>query len=299
MTRIGIPQGLLYYEYGKLWEDFFRNLGLTVVPSGQTAQATMDYSSGLDELCLPAKVFIGHCIALREQADFLFVPRVVSMSRGQYMCPQMIAMPDLLRANSAQLPPIIDLEINFRQGLQQWLKALSAISRYSGKSFSEVLSASMQAWLQQPRQQEPVPEKELQIALISHPYILQDKQLSFNVYGKLQNLSLPVVTADMISRKQAKQSAKVLGKQIYWSACEHLAGSALAFMDRPNPVGGIIFLTCFSCGPDALIGEVIRQQAAARQIPCMVLPVDEHTAEAGLITRLEAFSDLLRRRQQH
>ena len=94
MTRIGIPQGLLYYEYGRLWESFLRELGLTVVLSGQTTQAMMDYSSGLDELCLPAKVFIGHCIALRKQVDLLFVPRVVSMSRGQYMCPQMIAMPD-------------------------------------------------------------------------------------------------------------------------------------------------------------------------------------------------------------
>ena len=299
MIRIGIPQGLLYYEYGRLWETFFRNLGLTVVLSGQTAQATMDCSRGLDELCLPAKVFIGHCVALRDRVDFLFVPRVVSMSRRQYMCPHLIAMPDLLRANGAQFPPLIDLEINFRQGWQQRLKALSAIGRYSGKSFSEILSASIQAWLQQPRQRAPVPAKELQIALISHPYILQDKQLSFNVHGKLRDLSLPVVTADMISRKQAKKSAKMLGKEIYWSACEHLAGAALAFMDRPNPVRGIIFLTCFSCGPDALIGELIRQQAAARHIPCLVLPVDEHTAEAGLITRLEAFSDLLRRRQQH
>lgn len=298
MTRIGIPQGLLYYEYGRLWEGFLRDLGLTVVLSGQTTQAMMDYSSGLDELCLPAKVFIGHCVALREQVDLLFVPRVVSMSRGQYMCPQMIAMPDLLRANSAEFPPILDLEINFRQGWQQGLKALPAISRYSHKSVGGILSASIKAWFQQPRQQAAVPEKGIQIGLISHPYILQDKQLSLNVYGKLQDLSLPVVTADMIARKQAKQSAKVLGKQIYWSACEHLAGAALALMDKPNPVGGIIFLTCFSCGPDALIGELIRQQAAVHQIPCMILPLDEHTAEAGLITRLEAFSDLLRRRQE-
>ena len=71
MTRIGIPQGLLYYEYGRLWESFLRELGLTVVLSGQTTQAMMDYSSGLDELCLPAKVFIGHCVALREQVDLL------------------------------------------------------------------------------------------------------------------------------------------------------------------------------------------------------------------------------------
>ena len=299
MIRVGIPQGLLYYEYGRLWECFFRNLGLTVVLSGETTHETMAYGSGLDELCLPVKAFVGHCIALRDQVDFLFVPRVVSMSRGQYMCPPLLAMPDLLRAKGVKLPPLLDMEINLRQGWQQGLKALSAVSAYSGKNIMEICSAFIQAWFAQSWKSASLPATGLEIALIAHPYILQDKHISQNVYGKLQDLAFAVVTADKIRHNQAKQAASVLGKEIYWSASEHLAGAALAFMTRPNPVAGIIVLTCFSCGPDGLISELIRQQAAERQIPCMVLLIEEHTGEAGLITRLEAFSDLIMRRRQN
>jgi predicted nucleotide-binding protein (sugar kinase/HSP70/actin superfamily) len=68
-------------------------------------------------------------------------------------------------------------------------------------------------------------------------------------------------------------------------------------MARKRSIQGIIFMTCFACGPDALVGELIRQQACQQNIPCMQLSLDEHTAEAGLITRLEAFTDMVKRRQ--
>lgn len=75
-----------------------------------------------------------------------------------------------------------------------------------------------------------------------------------------------------------------------------MAGAAMAFMKPDKPVDGIIFLTSFSCGPDALTSEIVSQHAHSNGIPYMLLTVDEHTAEAGFITRLEAFTDMLKRR---
>ena len=33
---IGLPQGLLYYRYGALWQTFFNELGIETVLSGPT-----------------------------------------------------------------------------------------------------------------------------------------------------------------------------------------------------------------------------------------------------------------------
>ncbi len=296
VVRIGIPQGLLYHQYSKQWESFFRNLDVEVVLSGETTKQTMDFGSRLDEICLPVKVFYGHCANLKEKVDFIFAPRFVSIASGQFMCPQLIAIPDLLRANMSKLPPLVDAEINIRKGWRHLISVMTVLGEQIGKSSCAIAAAWSQAWFEQQYRQPAPHKRQGEIAVISHPYILKDQQLSMGILTKLQNLSFAPVTADQITIKQAREAAALWGKAIYWSGSQHIAGAALELMRQPNPPRGIIFLTCFSCGPDALIGEMIRQQAAYYKIPCMILSIDEHTAEAGFMTRLEAFCDLLRKR---
>lgn len=58
-VRVGIPQGLLHFQYGAVMERFLAELGAEVVLSGETSRHTLDCGSVLDEVCLPAKVFSG------------------------------------------------------------------------------------------------------------------------------------------------------------------------------------------------------------------------------------------------
>jgi predicted nucleotide-binding protein (sugar kinase/HSP70/actin superfamily) len=102
----------------------------------------------------------------------------------------------------------------------------------------------------------------------------------------------------MVTPQEASMVAKRLGKKIFWSNGYHLVGAAMTLMYSSCLLDGVIFMSCFSCGPDALIGEVIRHQALRINIPFMMLSLDEHTAEAGFITRIEAFVDMLHRRCQ-
>ncbi|HOE57840.1 MAG TPA: hypothetical protein PLI20_09650, partial [Bacillota bacterium] len=51
------------------------------------------------------------------------------------------------------------------------------------------------------------------------------------------------------------------------------------------------------CGVDSLAGEDIEKQARMYyKKPYMVLNIDEHTGDASFNTRIEAFFDLLNRR---
>lgn len=44
-----------------------------------------------------------------------------------------------------------------------------------------------------------------------------------------------------------------------------------------------------------MIGEMISRKVYRK--PFMMLTIDEHTGEAGLVTRLEAFCDMLQRKK--
>lgn len=296
-VRIGLPRGLLHYQYGPVWENFLQGLGAETVTTGDTSKATLNCGSGLDEVCLPAKVYFGHIYELCRQVDYLFTPRVVSVAAGQYTCPKIIGMPDMLRSNIDHLPPLIDVSLNLYQNRRGLYQAVVTVGHMLGKNAVSSLYSWYHAW--QCRQQSPVFGKcdGRRVGLIGHPYIIYDRQISMNIIEKLGKAGIQVITPEMVSRQQAAVAAKVIGKSIFWSGTCHMAGAALALMQADQPVDGLIFITSFTCGPDALIGELIDQHAQALQIPCMLLTIDEHTAEAGFVTRLEAFTDMLIRRK--
>lgn len=298
-VRVGLPQGLMYYQYGIVLERFLTELGAEVVLSGETSRQTLDCGSVLDEMCLPSKVFFGHVCHLRDKVDYLFLPRIVSISQGQYTCPKIIGMSDVLKSNAGKLPPIIDINVNMRQKSRQLYQAIVAAGRIFGQGVVASLCAWVRAW-QYRRRPALLPLSEdgrPRVAVIGHPYILYDRQVSLDVLGRLNRLGIQVLTPEMVKESDVNKAAARLEKKLYWSSAYTVSGAALALMRSSQPISGIIFLTCFACGPDALIGEIIRQQAQHLNIPCMQLSLDEHTAEAGLVTRLEAFTDMIKRRR--
>jgi predicted nucleotide-binding protein (sugar kinase/HSP70/actin superfamily) len=297
--RVGVPQGLLHFQYGSVIERFLTELGADVILSGETSRHTLDCGSILDEMCLPAKVFFGHACYLQDKVDYLFLPRIVSITPGQYTCPKIIGMPDVLRNNSAKLPAIIDINIDMRQKSRQLYQAVAAVGHLFGRSIAASLYAWFRAWQQRPRT-EPVEwiyDGRPRLALIGHPYIIYDRQVSLDTLGKLNRLGMQIVTPEMVEPGEIKRAAARLEKQLYWSNGFTISGAAMALMSGSRPLSGMIFMTCFACGQDALVGELIGLQARKLNIPYMQLSLDEHTAEAGLVTRLEAFTDMIKRRQ--
>lgn len=296
--RIGIPRGLFYYYYGDVWKKFLNELGAEVVVSGETSKKTLNYGSALDEVCLPVKAYFGHTYEVSPEVDYLFIPRIVSAAKGQYTCPEMIGLPDMLRSNIPNLPKVIETTINLRSDWRDLYYAVTSV----GKILNAGTAASIYSWhkaWQSKQQHNCLPiasKKKLSIGLIGHPYIIYDRQISMNALEKLNELGINVITPDMINVKQAQKSAACLDKKIFWGYCSQLAGAAFSLM-QSGKVDGLIVMTSFSCGPDSLIGEIIKGRAQALNIPFMLLTIDEHTAEAGFITRLEAFADMIGRRQ--
>ena len=65
-----------------------------------------------------------------------------------------------------------------------------------------------------------------------------------------------------------------------------------------DEIDGVIFLISFACGPDSLISELIMRDMKVVGLPFLEIIMDEHSGEAGLLTRVESFVEMIRRKKR-
>jgi len=314
MATIGIPRALFYYDYFPLWRAFFEALGQEVVVSDVTNKIIMEagLKRAVDETCLPVKVYMGHVLNLRDRVDYLFIPRLVSLEEKHFNCPKFIGLPDMVKGCLDKLPPILEVTVDLtdnkklaRQTLYElgrkftarpwkvrhaYAKALKAYRAYRDalkqglsheqaiRSLTEVISIEQK-------------DSPFRIALLSHPYNICDPWAGNGISRKLEDMGVQIITADAFSLGYLREKAKYLSEHIYWTFEKKLAGAAIHFLET-REVDGIIIVVAFECGPDSLVAELIEREVGGK-LPIMTLSIDEHTGEAGLLTRLEAFVDMI------
>ena len=132
------------------------------------------------------------------------------------------------------------------------------------------------------------------IAFIGHPYNLFDIDINKDLLSLAKNLGMEIITSDLLSEKEINREISGLSKEIYWSSGREIVGSLVHFLS--GGVDGVIFLTSFKCGIDALLQEFVKRRLKVRgesSVPLLILSLDEHTGKEGLTTRLEAFRDVV------
>lgn len=319
MIKVGIPHSLFYYYYYPLWKTFFEELGALVVKSHATSRLTVDQGVRLavDEACFPMKVYFGHVQELAGRGvDYLFVPRLVSVEPKSYICPKFMGLPDMIRAAIPNLPPLIDITVDISKTDKYLHRDILQVGRIFAAS-SKDIRAAYQKGLQELRfcralaaqgltpqeaiqvwegDQVPEPEPErLRLGVLGHGYSLYDAVISMNLIQHLRRLGCKTVLAEHVESGIIENHAASLTKRVFWTLGRKMVGSALYF-DENQEIDGIVYLACFGCGPDSLIGEIIERRIVNK--PFIMLTVDEHTGEAGMITRLEAFVDMIERNRR-
>ncbi|MGE5391717.1 MAG: acyl-CoA dehydratase activase-related protein [Deltaproteobacteria bacterium] len=317
--RIGIPGGLFYFYYFPLWKTFFTDLGAEVITSSATSRLTIDAGSGLavDEACLPVKVYYGHIRELCSRSlDYLFAPRLVSVEPRSYICPKFMGIPDMLRAQVPDLPELIDITIDLSKD-DRWLnRDIIRLGKMLGKKRRTIQEAFDHA-LEENRRCNNIAHQgwsmaeairiwegdildkpdtgDLSIGLLGHGYSLYDEGLSMGLIRKIRQMGCKVCMLEGLDPETIETEAATLPKRVFWTLGRKIMGSVIN-MDNSEDIDGIIYLACFGCGPDSLIGEMAERYATNK--PFMLLTIDEHSGEAGMLTRLEAFCDMLRRRRR-
>ncbi|TET73669.1 MAG: hypothetical protein E3J42_06810 [Dehalococcoidia bacterium] len=303
---VGVPRALMIYDYAPLLIGFLNALGAKVVFSSKTNNQIIGQAVELSytDSCFPIKLLHGHAASLNN-VDYILYPSVIRMGvkegdeNQKYACPLVQASPFIIREalgmGKRLLIPIIDFsrgdadviknltDVAAKMGFsREWGKkaALSGIAAQRDFEAAEVaLGEELMARLRQTDQ--------LGVVLFSRSYMSQDSGANLGIAEKLAQLGVMPIPLD--SLPLGSVNVREYSDRPYWfNESKHIAGAALTAAD-PQLFG--LVLTNFGCGPNSFILNLVEDIMGGK--PLGQLEIDEHAAEAGIVTRLEAFVDTI------
>lgn len=302
--KIGIPRAYLYYKYHVLWETFFEELDIEYIVSPETNKDIINQGTryAIDEACLPSKIFLGHVDYLIDKCDYILVPRVATLGTSKdIVCSRFQATYDLVKnvfrdREIKLLYYSIDI-LNKDTELKAFLK----MGKFLGKNKAQVLKAyyiAKQAekttkLLELNEQKRNLESNKLKILVISHPYNIYDQYIGSPVLNTLKELDCIPILGCIVDERKARQEAKLISKTLPWTFNKELVGAISLYKDK---IDGIILVSAFPCGPDALVNEMIVRRFKEKPIITLILDAQEGTA--GIETRLESFVDIIRIKEE-
>ena len=300
--RIGIPRALYYYRYGALWKTFFSALGCEVILSPQTDRAILSQGSryAIDESCLSAKIYLGHCAWLLDKCDFIFVPRMADLGRDKEFCLRFRAMPDVVFSTFRdEGVRIVSCDISMHKGKSE-AAAFAELGKKLGFKKHQTLTAYLLAKQAEQQQAAAGARKleaalagpELKVLICGHAYNIYDRYVGQPVLDAIRNNHAVPIPADWMDRDEAWQAAADLTDTMPWMVNRELTGTAVLLKDR---VDGSVLLSSFSCGPDSMTDEILTRRL--KNIPILTMTLDGQDATAGMETRIESFIDILHLRK--
>jgi len=324
---VGIPMCLSNYQLLPLWGTFFDELGFDVWLSGRSTKGVIHagVEAVLSQPCFPVKVAHGHVLELvKQNPDFIWLPSIVSMKKEypenqhNQLCPYVQTIPYQIRvalkARGIDLDGaknhLLDLPIRFQEGVKTLRRCLWPLAKKLNLSYSQINRALKAALKAQEDFESACRRRGREVlsslkpdqkacVIISRPYNGCDPGISLDLPAKLRRMNILALPMDFLDFASARVSEPQLQKEMYWKYGQRIFRAAHIIRDDPRLYA--IYLSNFSCGPDSFIISFFKELMAAvdapggeRRKPALVLEIDEHSADAGVITRLEAFHESLK-----
>jgi len=296
--RIGISRASTLLDQLPFWMPFFARLGYEVVPSQPTSHTTLQ--AGLcrlpAETCLPIKLAFGHVQELVEAGlDHIFLPSILTRSgddsRFSHSCPYVQAVPYMVRA--ALSASFLTPEVHLSRGEEAFVAGLAPSLSELGVGRQEIVEAyheASAAWSEFRHQvveagREVLDGVRQAIVVIGKPYNVLDPYLNLNLFRHLRRLGVTAIPMWYLPIEDVELDPQ--SRRLPWHLNRMVLRAAVYCRgdDRLFPV----VVSNFGCGPDAFTQTHLEQTLDGR--PALFLEFDEHRAEAGLVTRLEAFLD--------
>ncbi len=299
---VGLPRSLLYHRYRVLWKSFFEGIGVETVESPPSNRAILDRGIRLavDETCLPLKLLIGHVDALKGRVDYVLMPRIVSVARGETACVKFLGAYDVVR-NVIDDVQLLEYNVDVTEGVTERAELCRLGSDLGGNrlaawwAYEKAKRAESRFLEERTRLHEAALEMSgLKVLVVGHGYNIEDELLGLPIVRALEELGVIPVAAEMHDRHLLRQLSRRLSSDIPWTYNKELLGAVERYRDR---VDGIIFLVTFPCGPDSLMTELCVRKIKDK--PILVIVLDELQGDTGLRTRIESFVDLIDFRRSH
>ncbi len=321
--KIGYPATLTYYSHFPLWKSFFTSLGHEVITSPKTSKNILENGvmDTVTDACIPIKILHGHVSSLKEKVDFIFIPRMVSIVKNETFCPKFLGLPEMVKYSIDSVPEIISPQIELKKGFWQIYTVLKSVGLQLGATKTQIYKAIIGAvkihlqyqkllvsgiypieamniidGIKKPAFKEK--HKGLNLAVLGYPYQIYDSYITVNLLENLEKMGVNIWTCEMVSSQKQKKYRNLLPKELFWYYSNLVMRSTYYYL-KEKKVDGIIHITAFGCGPDAMLDKLMELECKSHKIPFINITIDEHTGEAGILTRLEAFVDMLKIRRDN
>ncbi len=309
---IGIPRALMvFYQFFPFWRTFFEHLGFRVVISGESDNTLIKKSLEMiiAETCFPVELIHGHIDDLfQKQVDYIFAPFIINSQAEEdnptsnYNCPWIQTYPFMVKPalEDEQKEKLLVPTLNFRYFGKvlnkelsdfMWVKFRIPKSRVvKGIQLAQEAQEAMQDKVKSMGKEvlSNLPEDKECLVILGRPYNTADPSLNLRMIEKLINLDVFPIPIDFLPLEQELITKDY--DKMYWPNGQKIL--AAARLVAKDPRLHAIYMGNFRCGPDSFLSHFVHEEMAGK--PYMELEVDEHSADAGMITRYEAFLDSLR-----
>jgi len=308
---VGMQRTLYTLDTGVLWAHLFDRLGfrLVLTPPTNSRISDLGIEAMTAETCYPVTVSHGHVKELAGKTRHLFLPTIIDMptpeeSETGYYCP-------LLQANQYMVRMALDLDrdeilspvIHLKHDPSTLAMELGEqISTRLGKSSSEIKKALDYAL---DRQNEFISEmhrkgrgilethnpEEPLIIVAGRPYNLYDDRLNLRLGQNLAKIGVTALPMDFIDVSSIDLSDF---PDMYWGLGAQILRTAKFIKGHSNYFG--LYITNFSCGADSFLEHFYKYIMGDK--PYLILELDEHSAVAGVMTRIEAYRNVIENSMQ-
>jgi predicted CoA-substrate-specific enzyme activase len=309
--RFGIARSMYFFDRFPFWYTFLKELGFSIVLSDPTNKKikVTSLETCVADPCYPKKVAHGHIQDLIEKGvDYILSPNIIDAETTDYrtesyLCIWGQSLPFVLNhvpVYRSIRDKFVIPTLHFRLGkervkgeLKEMVKkyqlgkrALRYCDAAAEKAFeaqgrfdAQVLAAGQEAL--------ETLEKtgEQGIVFIGRTYNMYDKEVNLNVPGKLRtDYGVNVIPMDFLPTQGIDISD--INSNMFWNYGRKILAAARFVSTKPYLQ--MIYFTNFKCGPDSFIKHFT---PLASKKPYLTLQLDEHGADAGTMTRVEAYLD--------
>ena len=303
---VGMQRAVYMLQTAVLWTHFFDQLGFRVVMTPPTNSQIS--SAGIEamtaETCYPIMVSHGHAKQLVGKTKYLFLPSMVNMATQEesemgYYCPLVQSNQYMVRNaldldKDAILTAVVHLKFDTPTLAIELGKQLS---RKLGKSRQEIRRALEHAlerhdgfvsdMYRKGREIMEAHDSGIPLVVVTgRPYNLYDARLNLRLGQNLSKIGVAGLPMDFVDASSVDLSDF---PSMYWGLGSQILKTAKIIEARANYFG--LHITNFSCGADSFIEHFYKFIMGNK--PYLILELDEHSAVAGVMTRLEAYKNVI------
>jgi predicted CoA-substrate-specific enzyme activase len=305
--RIGVPYIFFFNEYLPYWSVLLKELRFEPVISPRPNRQIVDLGleSVISEACYPVKVALGHIRYLRDMGvDAILSPsfKNLNTSNDEYdngaACPHTQTIPYVARValdGIETLEPLVDLD----RGQKFLARELKQAFAKFGVGMGDIQRAMKKAQAAQNEFYAAVRQKGREViesldsktlVVVGRAYNAFERGMNLQIPEKLATLGVLAIPMDMLPIGDI--SIKKEWPNMYWRSGQRILRAARYI--REHKLLYPLFIGNFSCGPDSFILKFFKEELQDK--PFLHIEIDEHSADAGAVTRCEAFLDSIENR---